>query len=208
MDSSFTIDCQIAHRNPDLVLYRNLLSKAECDYLIDVAQPHLKRSLTFSTNGDDPRRTSSSAFSTSFPNDPIIKKLVDRCSALCGYPASHVEPPQIVRYFPGEKYIEHADNYAPNQKSYKLSGQRDYTFFIYLNEPSSNDFTGGETFFPKIEDGIKIKPERGMAVFWRNIKIPDRTDENRDWILHAGVPPDNWTKYGMNCWIRSKPWIG
>ena len=204
MEESFTVTCQVQRRNPDIVYFRNLLSKEECDHLIAKMTPHFARSTTFS-GGNDPRRTSSSAFTNALGNDPIVEKINKRCAVLCGYPVSHVEPPQIVRYFSGEMYVEHWDNYDPEQLSYKLSGQRDYTFFIYLNEPTAGQ-TGGETLFPKLN--LPVKPERGMAVFWRNINIPDRTDANHDDILHQAVAPQGWTKYGMNLWIRSKPWIG
>jgi hypothetical protein len=204
----FTVECQYAHRNPDIVYFRNILTKEECDHLIEKFSPHMKRSVTF-TGESDPRRTSWSAYTNQHPGDPVVKKIIERCAILSGYPVSHVEPPQIVRYLPGERYVDHCDNYHNDQKSFKLSGQRDYTFFIYLNEPACRDQTGGETLFPKIDgDGIGVKPERGTAVFWRNINIPDRTDCKRDDILHQGRAPVGWTKYGMNVWMRTKPWIG
>jgi prolyl 4-hydroxylase len=204
MEEQFTVTCQVVHRNPDIVYFRNVLNKDECEQLIGRMTPKLARSTTFS-GGNDPRRTSSSAFTNHLIYDPVVDKLTKRCAVLCGYPVSHVEPPQVVRYLPGEMYVEHCDNYEPEMLSYKLSGQRDYTFFIYLNEPTFGQ-TGGETFFPKLNLGVR--PERGMAVFWRNINIPDRTDANHDDILHQAKAPEGWTKYGMNLWIRSKPWIG
>ena len=206
-EERFSVECQVVRRDPDIVFFHNLLSKEECDYLIERYNPHLKRSVTF-TGEDDPRRTSWSAFTNKSP-DPLVRKISSRCATLCGYPVSHVEPPQVVRYLPGQSYVEHTDNYSSEQKSFKLSGQRDYTFFIYLNEPACRDQTGGETFFPKIgECGLGVKPERGMAVFWRNINVPDRSDAKRDDILHQGREPVGWTKFGMNVWIRTKPWIG
>lgn len=205
MSQKFNVECEVVNRDPDIVCFRNLLSKAECDHLIKIAEPHLERSKTFSGN-DDPRRTSSSAFSSKFKDDPVVHSINYRCSVLSAYPISHVEPTQVVRYLPGERYIDHRDNYNPDQLSYKISGQRDYTFFIYLNEPACDDQTGGQTFFSQL--GIGVRPERGMAVFWRNIKIPDGSDEDRDKILHQGIAPVGWTKYGMNVWLRRKPWKG
>lgn len=216
----FSVSVEVVHKNPDIILYRNLLSKKECEHIIKKSEKYMSRSKTFSS-GNDPRRTSSTAFTNhnEFFNDPVMNSVKERCAALSGFPPCHIEVPQVVRYFPGEKFVTHSDAYDTSSHSYKVSGQRDYTFFIYLNEPSDNsDTAGGETSFPtipipktkweekKYRSPVKVKPERGMGAFWRNIGTDTKKVTNITW--HEGLPPKGWTKWGMNVWIRNKPYAG
>jgi hypothetical protein len=207
----FTIKVEQIHENPDIVLYKKLLTKEECEYLITKATPFLEKSATMSSKKDN-RRTSSTAYTNrnDFVLDPIMISIKKKCSLLCGFPVSHIEPPQIVRYFPEEKFMAHLDAFEGKSKSLELSGQRDYTFFIYLNEPSSDlKNPGGETSFMRIpsrETPFMISPEQGTAVFWRNIDL--KTGNVLRESYHEGLPPKEWTKWGMNVWIRHLPFKG
>ena len=202
---SFSITMERIHWKTDITLVHNILSPEECDHLIKLAEPNLARSGTF-TSATDYRRTSSSYFLSSHQNDPVVKELIYRCSVVSNYPMSHVEIPQIVRYFPGEQFMNHIDNFPKDGDQYKWNGQRDYTFFIYLNEPDPEDptQTGGETSFDAQK--FKIKPKQGTAALWTNVDIVTGDDLEYDKICHSGLATANWTKYGMNVWIRHKPW--
>ena len=50
---------------------------------------------------------------------------------------------------------------------------------------------------------LKIKPEKGMAVYWMNVKSDKTEDYN---TLHSGNPPmlDGTVKLGLNIWVREK----
>lgn len=201
----FTVSVEKINTDPDVILYHGLITSEECDHLINLAEPHMSRSPTFSGK-DDSRRTSTTTFCSSFSKDIVLRKVMHRCSSLCGYPRHHVEMPQIVKYEPGQQYKSHTDCYPKTSGSYKKSGQRDFTFFLYLNEPDPTDETqkGGETELHGV--GVKVKPRKGTAVFWRNVKIDTGEDDTYGRTKHRGLPPENWTKYGMNIWIRHKPW--
>jgi len=216
----FDVSVEILRKNPDIILFRNLLSKEECEHIIAKAEKYMSRSRTF-TSGNDPRRTSSSAFTNNkdFFNDKIWNSIRERCAALSGFPVSHVEIPQIVRYFPGEKFMTHTDAYEKTAGSYKISGQRDYTFFIYLNEPPTEiKNAGGETSFPCIPkpgtdwekrdfiNPITVAPEQGMGAFWRSIDTVTGDTIKNTW--HEGLPTKGWVKWGMNVWIRHLPFRG
>lgn len=217
--SKFSVEIEKINKDPEVIVYRNLITKEECNHLIALADPYVARSGTFSSKTDK-RRTSSSTFCNKFPKDPVLRKVMDRCAILANYPRNHVEMPQIVKYLPGEQYMTHSDCYPHTAGSYLKSGQRDYTFFLYLNQPDDLTTTiedsgtgrssgeiieaGGETEFPGIN--LKVKPETGMAVCWRNINVATGEDEEYGRIKHRGLPPKNWTKYGMNIWIRHKAW--
>ncbi len=202
----FTVTSERIHWDTDITLISDLLSPEECDHLIKIAEPKLTRSSTFSGK-EDYRRTSSSVYLTDYKEDPVVKEIIYRCSILSGYPMSHVEIPQIVRYLPGQQFMGHADNFPAGNDNGIRWGQRDYTFFIYLNEPDREadpEQTGGETYFSGQD--FRVKPKRGAAAFWRNVKVPTGEDEEYNKISHSGEKTDNWTKFGMNVWIRHKPW--
>ena len=62
---------------------------------------------------------------------------------MCGYPDGNIEPLQAVRYHGGEFYRPHHDYY--NSCETWRSGNRHFTFLIYLNDVEG----GGETSFPR-----------------------------------------------------------
>ena len=71
------------------------------------------------------------------------------------------------------------------------------TFIIYLND----NFTGGETEFPK--HNFKAKPKIGKGVLFFNLN--DNNTYRRDNSFHGGLPPIVGEKWMCNKWIRLKP---
>ncbi|KAL3923777.1 MAG: hypothetical protein SGILL_001451 [Bacillariaceae sp.] len=89
------------------------------------------------------------------------------------------------------------------------------TLFCYLN--TLEDGQGGETYFPKAGNR-KVKPVRGRAVLWSNVKEDGQPDER---TIHAGEAVidnrkasaasqetkkrprkvEGIVKYGLNIWI-------
>jgi prolyl 4-hydroxylase len=58
---------------------------------------------------------------------------------------------------------------------------------------------GGHTDFPKL--GLKIRPKKGMAALWY-----DTINGKEDFrTFHAGLPPQTSIKFGLNIWVREKP---
>eukprot|EP00854_Cymbomonas_tetramitiformis_P004006 gene4006-4974_t len=94
-------------------------------------------------------------------DDPIIKSIGRRVAELTQDPLEHQEPIQVVRYSPGQYFSEHFD--AGRDFSTLWLGQRKITVLLYLNE----DFTGGNTLFPKLD--MSIKPSLGKALLFRNL---------------------------------------
>ena len=116
-------------------------------------------------------------------------------------PVENIEPIQMVRYNSGQFYKPHYDyldwKLDIYKKQIKINGQREITFFVYLNDIPEG--VGGETYFPKLDK--KIKGKKGDAVFWYNMKQNGNVD-NR--TLHGGNPITSGTKYGLNIWVRTK----
>ena len=80
------------------------------------------------------------------------------------------------------------------QKIQPVKGHATLTFIFYLND----NFTGGETDFPK--RNIKAKPKTGKAVLFFNLN--DDNTGRRDKSFHAGLPPNTGEKWMCNKWIR------
>src|SRR5205085_1514242 len=135
----------------------------------------------------------------------LVKDIEQRLVMFSGYPLSHLEPLQVVRYQPGQQYTGHYDYFVPGAQGTKEAlsrgGQRTITYFIYLND-LPEDETGGATFFPKLQ--IKFKPKTGTAVYFSNV-LPNGKEDSR--MLHGGEPPMKSVKYGMNAWFRMKPFV-
>jgi len=187
---------------PPIKRFRHILSKKECTEIIKYAKSKLKRS----TLGVDAKIGSRSTSTQVWidPNElPSLKRISILVSKISGLPIENQEDFQFLNYKVGQQYKAHWDSCTKILDEYDKCieenkkrgwGQRVYTFFIYLNDVEE----GGETYFPKLD--IKIKPERGSAIFWDNLTT-DRKKTN-EYALHAGLPPIKGNKYSINVWVR------
>ena len=195
-------DCRVellAHlRDPLLLVLGSVLSPDECDALIDLAQPRMRRSLTVQTDtgGDEVNdvRTSDGMFFTQAEN-PLVQRIEARISRLLNWPASHGEGLQVLHYGPGAEYRPHYDFFDPTQPGtpaiLSRGGQRLGTFIIYLSEPQS----GGATSFPDL--GLEVMPRKGSAVFFAYNRPSAATR-----TLHAGAPVLAGDKWIATKWLR------
>ncbi len=180
--------------SPDVRLFRAFLTEAECNYLIEVAEPHLTASMVI-----DPgtgafirhpvRRSDAMAFPLMSEN-PVIHAINRRIALASNTSPQQGEPLQILRYQPGDEYRPHLDA-LPGE-----ANQRILTFLIYLND----DYGGGATSFPQLE--IDVRGRMGDALLFRNADangVPDvRT-------RHAGCPVTSGVKKIASRWIRVTP---
>lgn len=124
--------------------------------------------------------------------------------------------PQLVRYQPGEQYVEHYDWYGSPQLYERQYYDRIGSFFVYLE---GEGVVGGETWFPRIEANTSTKgegkwmrrvggdeeggtvfaPKKGNALFWVNLHANGTGDKR---VLHAGLPVLEGRKTAMNLWPR------
>ena len=107
-----------------------------------------------------------------------------------------LEPLQVVRYHPGEKYEAHHDLF--DLCDFPQKPRRHLTFLIYLNELPA-DSPGGETTFPRMR--LAIRPEKNMALVFNDVLDSGMDDERSE---HSGTPPSQGVKYAINCWIRAR----
>jgi prolyl 4-hydroxylase len=175
------VGISLSVENPALRVLENLLDAEECDELIALAQPRLKRALTVASDGSnqvDQRRTSEGMFFT-LNELPLVGRIEQRLATLLGMPVSHGEGLQILHYLPGQEYEPHFDWFDPQQPGYdtitKVGGQRVASVVMYLNTPAQ----GGGTAFPEL--GLTVTARRGAAVYFA-YEGGDRQS------LHAGLP--------------------
>lgn len=196
---------ELLSHEPKIILLHNFLSDAECQHLKSLAdQIGLKRSTVQGEKNEIHQDRTSSTVNLKKQHDEIVKKIEQRAAMLCTLPPENIENLQVVRYQKGQQYRPHYDFFVPGAKgtegALKRGGQRHVTFFVYLNDLPEQE-TGGHTEFPKLK--LKIKPEKGMAVYWMNVKSDKTEDYN---TLHSGNPPmlDDTVKLGLNIWVREK----
>ncbi|HMG46709.1 MAG TPA: 2OG-Fe(II) oxygenase [Allosphingosinicella sp.] len=177
---------------PEVTLFPHLFSAAECDYLRQ-AEPAYRPSMVIdqATGGDvpDPIRTSDGTVIHWLIEDPAIHALNRRLAAASGTSVDQGEPLQILRYRPGQQYLNHFD-FVPGAEN-----QRMLSALVYLND----GFKGGETCF--VRTGLKVKGRKGDALVFRNLGADRQADPLSE---HAGLPVTGGTKFLASRWIRER----
>ncbi|KAF5208324.1 Prolyl 4-hydroxylase alpha-like protein [Thalictrum thalictroides] len=199
---------------PRAFIYHNFLSKDECEYLINLAKPHMEKSTVVDSetgkSKDSRVRTSSGTF-LKRGRDKIIRNIEQRISDFTFMPVEHGEGLQILHYEVGQKYEPHYD-YFNDEFNTRNGGQRIATVLMYLSDVEE----GGETVFPASKGnfsnvpwwselsecgkkGLSVKPKMGDALlFWS--MWPDATLDPSS--LHGGCPVIKGNKWSSTKWIR------
>lgn len=180
------------------------LSAEVCLYLINLAAPYLRPSMTVHPETGEAvhneMRSSSGMSMHPAMEDIVVHLAKERLAAIAGMNADHAEPFAFLRYRGGEEYREHYDFIDPDsgEARYQLSrlGQRALTVFAYLNSPAG----GGQTQFPRIN--VTVEPVRGQAVCFRNMLENGEPDLDS---LHASLPVTDGEKWLATLWLREKP---
>jgi prolyl 4-hydroxylase len=189
--------------SPEVYVCKNFLSDAECDYIIKIAHPYLKRSTVVDPNSPhsltDPRRTSQGMFIPRNLKDKIVKRINQRIAQATGIPQENSEDIQVLHYDVGGEYRPHHDYFDIATKGglsqYNRGGQRVATLMVYLKTTTA----GGETIFPN--GNLKIAPEKGKAVFFKNVDSKGKIDPMS---LHGGAPVVKGDKWIMTRWLRER----
>jgi prolyl 4-hydroxylase len=185
------------HEGPDICMVADFLSGDECDRLVQEASGHLIHSPVVGDDGFEPSRTSSTRF---LGRAGLAAAVLEKCEALTGKPARHMETPQIGRYRPGEKYDAHFDAVemgSPDGRAWdRNGGQRLATVLIYLNDVQE----GGRTHFAHGGVALRVAPAKGAAVVF----FPGFLDRSVDTrLLHAAEPAVA-EKWVLQVWIRER----
>lgn len=183
----------------DLFVKRAFLPPLECTELVALIEAQHRPSTIADYNGDDAFRTSSTCdLSNAIP---AVAALAAKLSALCGIAPAHAEPLQGQRYEVGQEFKAHTDYFEPANSDYEtycaISGQRTWTFMVYLNDVEA----GGATRFRVIDK--LIQPETGKLVGWNN-RRPDGSPNAA--TLHHAMKVRKGRKYVITQWYRERPW--
>jgi prolyl 4-hydroxylase len=185
-------------KNPNIVVFGNVLSDEECQALVAAAKPRLARSLTVETKtGGEELNADRTSYGMFFRRDEteLIARIERRLAALANWPIENGEGLQILHYKPGAEYKPHYDYFDPKEPGtptiLKRGGQRVATIIMYLVEPEK----GGGTVFPDVN--MEVAPKRGNAVFFSyDIAHPNSKS------LHGGAPVIAGEKWIATKWLR------
>jgi prolyl 4-hydroxylase len=187
---------------PQIAVLDDLLSPAECDALIALAQTQLDRSTTVDPATGELRviaeRTSEGcAFQRG--QTPLIQAIERRLAAAMGLPVDHGEGLQVLHYQPGGEYRAHFDYFPPDDPGSAQHigpyGQRVSTLVMYLNDVPE----GGATTFPQAH--FSVTPKKGSAVLFKYRNTLGQLDTRS---LHAGAPVLRGDKWILTKWVRER----
>ncbi len=189
--------------SPLIETFEDLLGGEECEFIIALGEPYLRRSVTIPGNQQvlvqHEHRTSSNHSFYSFQEDFALRWLQWRVLAQIDAPMANAEHLDLLRYLPGQEYRPHRDYLPPgmsgNSALPEQPGQRVHTLFIYLASVAA----GGETDFPLL--GLRVSPRVGRAVHFHNL-LPDGQPDAR--TLHAGMPVIEGVKWLATLWTRQR----
>ena len=187
---------------PQLVVFADVLSAAECDELIERSRHRLKRSTTVNplTGTEDViRNRTSQGVWYRRGEDALIARIERRIASLTNWPLENGEGLQVLHYDTSGEYSPHFDYFTPDQPGSAVhtaqGGQRVATLIIYLNDVAD----GGETVFPAV--GLAVAARAGGAVYFRYMNGERRLDPLS---LHGGAPVLAGDKWIMTKWMRER----
>ncbi|KAK1689543.1 hypothetical protein BDP55DRAFT_691654 [Colletotrichum godetiae] len=189
------------------------LSWAERIHFIHLGNPLFERSTVYidGEQGIDTDRTSSTAY---LPDEDIlVQRVIKRASEIQGYTdGDHHESLQLTRYGAGQLFRPHVD---PLEDSSNDTSTHRLTTIFATVEATCN---GCGTQFPNLHinwtmedpswrqyvecediDALTVKAVPGNALFWKSWTNARRLDPR---TLHAGLPPENGIKTGLNIWTH------
>jgi len=207
---------------PILVADKPLLSSAESDQLIALAEPRLQESLVEDYSSGPANgavwRTGAVAWLT--PEDgTAVQRVYELACQVLQVHRNQLEKLQIVRYLPGEYYKQHTDFFEywkyPEGSDAKRdilkrtqhgSANRVATLLWYLSDSGSTNFprSGASPELPVDwaecgSRGVTVQARRGAAVLFYSM-MPNGTLDGR--ALHAGCQTGhNETKWIANLWL-------
>lgn len=191
--SSTRLKREIISQSPHATVFRDFLTHAECDFLIDRSKPALQPSLVVDPatgrQVENPVRTSDAVGYPLVTESPAIFAICNRIALASDTYVKQGEPLQVLRYAPGQEYRPHFDAID------KAENQRILTFLVYLND----DYEGGETVFPT--SGLAFKGRKGDGFLFRNSLPSGAVDPASH---HAGTPVTAGEKFLASRWIRER----
>lgn len=191
----------------ELFQRRGFVSEDLAAALIELIDAGRRPSTIADDNGDAHFRTSETCDLAS--HLPAVQRIEGMLTELSGIDPAYGEPLQGQRYAQGQEFKPHTDYFTPGGRDYQrycaLSGNRTWTFMLYLN----NVEAGGATRFKLL--GKVFQPELGKLLCWNN-RLPDGPNGEPGSVnpatLHHGMKVRKGFKYVITKWYRERPWQG
>lgn len=182
-----------------IYLKDRFLSPELCEELIRLIDLDRRPSTLADYNGDPVFRTSETCDLKS--EDAAVQEVEQMLTQFTQIDPKHGETLQGQRYEVGQEFKQHTDWFNPDGKDWEkfcgVSGQRTWTFMVYLNTVEA----GGATRFKTIDK--KFAPKQGTILGWNN-RLPDgRGNVN---TLHHAMKVRKGVKYVITKWYRERPW--
>ncbi len=171
-----------------------LLTPEECAFLVELADPRMRRATIFHESEqrfveDSVRRSDKAGFPI-VSEWPFVRAINRRIAAATGTAIECGEPLQVLRYGPTQEYRPHFDAIAG------MDNPRVMTALVWLND----DYAGGETLFDDL--GLSERGGAGDMLLFANTR-PDGGPDPR--TRHSGAPVTSGIKYMASRWIRARP---
>ncbi|MEP3420141.1 MAG: 2OG-Fe(II) oxygenase [Erythrobacter sp.] len=190
---------RVPHPKIELFQARDFIAPDLCNALIELIDKDRRPSTIADPNGDNYFRTSETCDLNS--EDAAVIELNGILAQANGINPTFGEPCQGQRYDVGQEFKAHTDYFTPGGADYEkfcsVSGQRTWTFMVYLNPVEA----GGATRFKTI--GKTFQPETGKMLCWNNARADGSPNPN---TLHHGMKVRKGAKYIITKWYREKPW--
>lgn len=186
---------EMLSNEPDVRLFRAMLTPQECSYLIEAASDRFEPSMVFDSARKLVRDSIRTSDGTAFYwhlEDAAVHAMNRRVAAASHTDYEQGEALQVLRYAPGQEYRPHFD-YVQGAENRRL-----WTGLIYLN----NDYEGGATAF--VRTGLEVRGNTGDVLLFRNARPDDSQDPLAE---HAGRAVTAGTKYLATRWIRERRWV-
>lgn len=175
------------YRHP--IVFHNFITKKERHYIMEKARDKLQPSTVSVDKIVKPNVRQSETAWLSL-EDPVIRKIANRCLAMTDRPIENCENLQVLRYEEGGFYRPHQD------VTRDMSNMRTHTFILALND----GYQGGATMFPNL--GLAFKLKAGDVLFFDTL---DNYEFITSKALHGGMPVTSGEKWICNLWVNKHP---
>jgi prolyl 4-hydroxylase len=180
---------------------KDFINPSEATYLIKMIDQYAEKSMVvgrgLENNVISKERTSYTA--NLIANDPTIQSLHKKIAKYLGVSLNKGESLQGQRYEKGQYFRDHVDYFTNTDydKNCLSSGNRTFTFMLYLND----NYKGGYTNFKHLKKSIK--PEACKGIVWNNLQ----NGHPNEYMMHSGMEVLEGTKYIITSWWRENAWI-
>ena len=193
-----SVSCETMSDSPRVEAVHNLLSDSEAGEILRLALPGMQPSRVYGAGSRPVRSDARTSYSASLPirPHPLAAMIYRRLAAICECPVDHLETVQIIRYEPGQFFVQHYDFIPKEMDHFRQGGQRLKSLVVYLNN-LPQDETGATTFFPRLH--LRVRCALGMGLLWDNVDASGNLESKS---LHVADAPVKSTKFVLACFRR------